>query len=190
MSTLVPGIDVSRWQDHKVDWPVVAQHVGFAFLRVAYGLTPDPVFSREWGLARMTSLKLSVYQYWRWSVDARIQAEYLCDLVSFAGQIDLAPVLDVEEGRPSVAEIETWLDVVEFRMERKPYIYGPYSFLQDLKLDARFAQYPLFVADYSSLSGHPRVPGPWMDWQIHQHSGAGTLPGVTGQVDMSVAREL
>jgi hypothetical protein len=46
---------------------------------------------------------------------------------------------------------------------------------------AGLGRYPLWIADPSSTKGHPRVPGPWKTWAIHQYD-------ISGAIDRDVAK--
>lgn len=183
---MITGIDVSRWQDGLVDWHVVAANHDFAYLRIAYGLTPDAAFAREWDLARAVRRR-GVYLYLRPEQGARVQAEWCVELLSYAGACELPPVIDVEEGKPLPADVAAWLRVVEWGTGQTPAIYGSALVLPSLiGADPSWARHPLWVADYGRAAGSPRVPSPWRRWWLHQWTGSGTSPGVRGPVDLNV----
>lgn len=51
-----------------------------------------------------------------------------------------------------------------------------------------FARFPLWIADYSSQDDFPSGT-PWDTWSGYQYSDTGTVPGITGNVDLNRFRE-
>ena len=99
----------------------------------------------------------------------------------------MPPVLDVERLPDNVsledfqAEILTWLHLVEAHYHVKPIIYTYYHFKEQNLSDARFEDYPYWLAHY--YVEKMEYKGAWKFWQ---HTDAGKLPGIRGYVDLDV----
>lgn len=186
---VVEGIDVSYWQG-TIDWDAVAADgIEFAVIRVSHGLgTYDTQFTRNWSEARRVGVRRGVYQYFDAHDDPAAQARLLLDEMGPLQDGDLPPVLDVEQGdnegiEPAemVADITTWMEVVEGELGVVPMIYaGAYgwSYLTD---DADFTDHPLWTANW--VDDCPLVANPWEDWAFWQYSATGSVAGISGDVD-------
>jgi len=183
---LLKAADFSHHQPHNLNARTVASVLDFIVLRAEYGVTTDREFARWWD-AFDGLLPRSAYQYLIPEQGVRLQAEWLCELLSYGTAPELACALDVEQGSPSAESLLEWLAYVELHTGKTPLVYGSSSFLDALKLPSEFARYPLWLADYRAT---PIVPRPWDDWTWLQHTSKGTLPGVTGNVDLDWGRRL
>ncbi len=102
---------------------------------------------------------------------------------------DLPPVVDLEtmDGEPAAAVVRAllvMLNKLEALTCMVPIIYcGPY-FAQALSLNAAFAKYKLWVAEYGPSS--PLVPPPWKTWTFWQNGDALHLPGSNGGADSNL----
>lgn len=183
---MIHGIDLSH-HNRVTDWRALASAVGFVYIRAAHGCTVDRAWANNWGAAGWTGLKRGAYLYLVDHEPYGAQAEFFCDLMSYAGQGELPPALDVEEGHPLPSDLRAVLEHVELQTGQRPAIYGSACVLSDLiGTDPEWARYPLWVADYGRPAGDPRLPKPWPSWWMHQHSATGRVPGVVGDVDLDV----
>ena len=186
----VKGIDVSLFQG-TVDWSAVKNDgVKYAFIRVSDGVnTPDELFSQNWSGARAAGVRRGAYQFFRPSQDAIAQADLLVDAIGSLEAGDLPPVLDLESmSGQSAATVRTraqqWLARVEERLGVKPILYtGPYFWRDNVGAPSFGANYPLWIAHYTS--GCPLVPEPWSMWRFHQFSDSGEVAGIDGPVDIN-----
>lgn len=186
----VEGIDVSTYEG-LVDWDAVkASGKAFAFARVSDGLNHvDETFDRNWTAIQSHGLIRGAYQFLRVGQDPIAQADLMIAKVGQLGPGDLPPVLDVEvaDGYGSdavVSAIGVWLDRVQSATKRRPIIYTAQYFWNTLNSTAQFATSPLWVANYGVQC--PSLPDSWNDWQFWQYSETGSVPGISGSVDVSV----
>ena len=99
----------------------------------------------------------------------------------------MPPVLDVEHKPEDMStedfqrEILTWLNIVEDRYHVKPILYTYHKFKEKYLSDARFDDYPYWIAHY--YVSEMKYKGPWKFWQ---HTDAGRLPGIKGYVDFNI----
>ena len=183
---LLPGIDVSHWQG-RVDWERVADdEIAFAFIKATEGGDyVDPRFVANWDGAARAGVLRGAYHFYRPQTDAAVQAQqFLRTVGARAG--DLPPVLDVEvtDGRSAdaiAAGVRTWLEMVERATGRRPIVYTRAGFWN--QVGGGFGAYPLWVAHYGVAE--PAIPSDWDRWTFWQHSDAGRVAGISGNVDLN-----
>jgi lysozyme len=184
-SVYTSGIDVSHYQG-EVDWAAVAEGgVRFAFIKATDGVDDtDPRLAQNWAGAKAAGILRGGYHFFRPNLDAQRQAAHFLSVVAM-DDMTLPPALDVEitEGLDRAAlegAIRTWLGAVQSALGCKPVVYTDPSFWTN-SVAADFSEYPLWLACYAEK---PEVPVPWQTWTFWQHSDAGTLKGIAGQVDL------
>jgi len=180
------GIDVSHWQG-RIDWARVADDgIAFAYIKATEGGDyVDPQFVANWDGAARAGVMRGAYHFYRPQTDAAAQAQqFLRTVGAHAG--DLPPVLDVEvtDGRSAAAiaaGVRTWLETVERATGVRPILYTRAGFWN--QVGGGFGGYPLWVAHYGVAQ--PAIPADWDRWTIWQHSDAGRVAGITGNVDLN-----
>ena len=187
----VKGIDVSKYQP-TINWQDVrADGVEFAFIRVSDGtMFPDAYFDSHWAGSRAVGIKHGAYQFFRPSEDPIVQANMLLTKInSTLAPDDLPPVIDVEDNDDQppaviVAKMQQWINHVEAAIGRPPIVYTNRPFWRDSVGGADFSAYPLWHAQYSTAPC-PNIAPQWPTWHLWQYSESGTVPGITGGVDMN-----
>lgn len=186
------GIDASHHQG-SIDWHRVRNDgVEFAFLKATEARTyKDPNFQANLNGAKNAGLAVGAYHFARPSANTFEQ-----EAMHFLAVVENADVdfvaLDYEDEHVTGSKAEwaySWLQIVEKKFDRLPYLYTyiPYWTAHGSK-DSKFAKYPLWVAAYRSSA--PTPPAPWRDWAIWQYSSDGSVPGVSGRVDLNTAKNL
>ena len=187
----IHGIDVSHYQG-DIDWARLARHqagdfpLRFVFMKATEGGDHgDETFARNFGEARRHGFIRGAYHYFIPRTDALRQADFFIRTVPLDSG-DLPPVLDVETtSGKSKAELQravkTWLDRVEGHYGVKPILYTSYKFKLRYLDDSLFNAYPYWIAHYYVDS--VRYDGRWDFWQ---HTDAGIVPGIEGNVDLNV----
>jgi hypothetical protein len=100
----------------------------------------------------------------------------------------MPPVIDVEaqDGQtPQViaANVRKWADRIQDATGRRPIVYTGLFFWKDQVGGSTVAaDLPLWVPQYGPEC--PTLPKPWTEWTFFQHSWTGTVPGITGGVDL------
>jgi len=180
------GIDVSQWQG-AVNWQSVKQSgVAFAFARATYGSTLiDPQFSANRHGMRAAGVIGGAYHFFVTADDPEQQANLFIKAVGSLEGGDLPPVLDVEAesgtGGNLVSGVETWLNLVEQGLGRRPMIYTAPSFWNEY-MTGEFGRYPLWVAEYGVSA--PKPVNGWNAWTFWQYSSTGSVAGINGSVDL------
>jgi lysozyme len=193
----VSGIDVSYHQG-AIDWGRVAgAGKRFAYVRASAGtLTSDPAYTANRTGARVAGLAVGSYHFGNPDAaanDALNEARWFLQNATI-GSGDLVPVLDLEVSNGlGAAALTTWAQawLVEFELATgvRPVIYTTPNFWSSSMADTDwFARngYPVWVAHWTTAS-QPTVPaGNWggHGWTFWQHSSTGSVPGVSGPVDL------
>ena len=189
----IHGIDVSHhqgtinWQKLQAGGMIDKYPVRFVMIKATEGATRvDENFSENFYQAREHGFTRGAYHFYSVHSSARDQANFFIRKVKLENG-DLPPVLDVEhkpknqtneEFKQSLLE---WLRIVEQHYGVKPIIYTYYKFKTQYVSDPVFDQYPYWIAHYYVDS--VEYQGPWKFWQ---HTDAGRLPGIKGNVDFDI----
>ncbi len=186
----VHGIDISHYQG-GIDWNELHKNkdtdfpLKFIFMKATEGGDlADATFVQNFDSAKAYGFVRGAYHFFVPSSDARKQAEFFIRNVELKPG-DLAPVLDVETKGKTKEDLQrsvkTWLDIVEAHYGVKPILYTSYKFKESYLSDARFDDYPYWIAHYYVDS--VRYKGHWEFWQ---HTDIGEVPGIEGDVDLNV----
>lgn len=187
--TIVPGIDVSRYQG-VVNWRAVAD-AGFKFAVVRASLWDvkiDETFETNWRGARSHGLLLSAYNVIKPDVSAAAQIDLFGQALS-GRKWDLPPVLDIERDDAQTPQqitqcVRDALRLSEQRFGRKPIVYTAKWFWNKFVLpSSEWAQYDLWVASYGVAEA--QLPDAWPAWKIWQYTSNGHAPGIAGDVDLN-----
>lgn len=172
------GCDLSHWNTVS-DWDALNKSVDFIILKVTEGTTYlDPTFN-----SRKDKIKVlrGLYHFSRYG-------NYQAEADWFLKNVDLKEgdfvCLDAERGESEEWRLK-WMDYVSKKTGLKCINYG------DVK-NWKSTKYPLWVARYGPNDGqmHENYPpniGPYKDYLVWQYTSRGSLPGVSGYVDMNRA---
>jgi lysozyme len=180
---LIP--DVSNYQGH-VDWNAVlaSGRVG-GICKATEALSyVDPTFAANWAALKTLGATKGAYHFAQpASTVPEVQADKFLSVVALPDPADLL-VLDIEVGTGDLSKWAlTWLDRVLAKTGIRPWLYSYGPFIRDHLTDARLADYPLWLAAYSSKA--PPAPPPWKTWQLWQHTDRATIPGIRTLCDES-----
>ena len=181
----IHGIDISHHQGH-IEWDKLKDQgmidrfpVRFIMIKATEGATQvDENFfdnfyqSREYGFTRGAYHFYSVYS------PAKAQAEWFIKQVKLENVEHKPKNQTDDEFRASVLQ---WLDIVERHYGVRPIIYTYYKFKLKYLDTPAFDPYPYWIAHY--YVEKVEYTGPWKFWQ---HTDAGRLPGIKGNVDFNI----
>lgn len=188
----VRGIDVSHHQG-EVDWAkVAASGVAFAYLKASEGTDwRDRRFAENWTGAERAGLARGAYHFFTFCAPGAGQAaNFLAAAPPTAGA--LPPVVDVEfvgncKSWSSLddvrAELAVFLTEVEKAWGARPLLYLT-SAAQERIVRGHFKDQPLWMRSVFGALGDRLAP----EWTFWQYSETGTVPGVSGLVDLNVFR--
>ena len=188
----IHGIDISHHQG-MIDWGrlrtamIDRSPVRFVMIKATEGGDyVDDKFEENFYNAREYGFIRGAYHFWSVLNGAREQAYFFLDKVHLEPG-DLPPVLDVEVKPDNMSvedfqmEILAWLHIVEDRYHVRPILYTYYKFKESYLNDARFEDYPYWIAHY--YVPEVQYKGQWKFWQ---HTDVGRLPGINGYVDLDI----
>lgn len=184
------GIDVSVWQG-QIDWNKVKQAgVGFAILRIGYGMyenQKDKTFERNYQEATRVNIPVGVYHYsYAKSVDEAMKEAELV-LKWLAGRkLQLPVYFDIEDDSQKGLGKETLNNMCKAfcnRIERAGYWAGIYSnkywatsIISGQELGK---EYTYWIAQYSDKCTYDG------EYSIWQYSSTGKIAGIEGNVDLN-----
>jgi GH25 family lysozyme M1 (1,4-beta-N-acetylmuramidase) len=192
-------IDVSRYQG-LIDWAQVAA-AGYkgAMLKTvstnrrlskrADGLYIDPTFETNYRNARAAGLDVGVYYYTYATSEAMADAELALLRQAVRGkELTLPVALDMEDETLAVLKPKDLTNLAAYALEKvekmgfyaQLYTYTSYAntHLDMARLSGRW---DVWLADYTGKA--PKVD---FAYNAHQHTSKGSVPGITGNVDLNV----
>ena len=191
-------VDVSRYQG-LIDWAQVAA-AGYkgAMLKTvstnrklskrADGLYIDPTFETNYRNARAAGLDVGVYYYTYATSEAMADAELaLLRQAVYGKEFSLPICVDVEENKLKQLSTLDLSNLTAYALEQvekmgfyaQLYTYTGYKYELDMaRLSSRW---DVWLADYTGKA--PKVD---FAYNAHQHTSKGSVPGITGNVDLNV----
>ena len=194
---MIPGIDVSHWQN-DIDWREVRRSgVRFAFIKATefpdrkISLFTDNKMAQNIKGATENGILWGAYHFFRTHIDPLTQAEAFCDTV---GDFNcLPPVIDLEaagsKGERLNHKVSQFLLEVKKITGRTPLIYTSGGFWRSYMANERRShtdwarKYPLWIAHHTQQWPAPLYP--WAGWEFWQYSDSGKLPGINTNVDLN-----
>ena len=191
-------IDVSRYQG-AIDWAQVAA-AGYkgAMLRAvstnrklskrADGLYIDPTFETNYHNAKAAGLDVGVYYYTYATSEAMADAELALLRQAVCGkELTLPVAVDVEDNKLKPMSTIDLTNLTAYALEQvekmgfyaQLYTYTGYKYELDMaRLSSRW---DVWLADYTG-----KTPNVTFNYNAHQHTSKGSVPGISGNVDLNV----
>lgn len=191
-------IDVSRYQG-AIDWAQVAS-AGYkgAMLKTvstnhklskrADGLYIDPTFETNYRNAKAAGLDVGVYYYTYATSEAMADAELsLLRQAVHGKELTLPVAVDVEDNELKPMSTIDLTNLTAYALEQvekmgfyaQLYTYTGYKYELDMaRLSSRW---DVWLADYTGKS-----PNVTFNYNAHQHTSKGAVPGISGNVDLNV----
>lgn len=191
-------IDVSRYQG-LIDWAQVAA-AGYkgAMLKTVStnhklskrsdGLYIDPTFETNYRNARAAGLDVGVYYYTYATSEAMADAELaLLRQAVYGKEFSLPVCVDVEENKLKQLSTLDLSNLAAYALEQvermgfyaQLYTYTGYKYELDMaRLSSRW---DVWLADYTG-----KTPNVTFNYNAHQHTSKGSVPGISGNVDLNV----
>ena len=191
-------IDVSRYQG-LIDWAQVAA-AGYkgAMLKTvstnrklskrADGLYIDPTFETNYKNAKAAGLDVGVYYYTYATSEVMADAELALLRQAVCGKEFSLPIcVDVEENKLKQLSTLDLSNLTAYALEQvermgfyaQLYTYTGYKYELDMaRLSSRW---DVWLADYTG-----KTPNVTFNYNAHQHTSKGAVPGISGNVDLNV----
>lgn len=191
-------IDVSRYQG-AIDWAQVAAagYQGVMLKTVstnrrlskrADGLYIDPTFETNYRNAKAAGLDVGVYYYTYATSEAMADAELSLLADALRGKtLELPVAVDVEENKLKPMSTLDLTNLTAYALEQvekmgfyaQLYTYTGYKYELDMaRLSSRW---DVWLADYTG-----KTPNVTFNYNSHQHTSKGSVPGISGNVDLNV----
>jgi GH25 family lysozyme M1 (1,4-beta-N-acetylmuramidase) len=196
---MISGADISDFQGVVDFAQVKASGCSFIFAQASDGASPDSNFKTYHDGAKAAGIPFGAYHFFRFNEDPVIQAASFLSLIDgYAGT--LLPMIDVElaDGASTLAErianLATFNAAVEKTLNgKKAIIYTGPGFWNDpngMNGTDAFAGHSLWVAQYGGgpkpTVFAPEIPNGWTKALLWQWTGTGSVPGITGDVDLDL----
>lgn len=175
---VVPGIDLSLWNDDVPFRALRRVGVRFAFIKATQGTSiVDPALRDHLAGARAAGYAVGAYHFYDYRLGGRAQGDHFVDAVVDADfpRRALPMVVDVECFPPFGAadrafvrrELRAFVGRVYERTGRLPMVYTSwYMWRQVTGSDPSFGRLPLWVACWRCA--RPALPVGWDDWDVWQ----------------------
>ena len=198
------GIDVSSYQG-DIDWPQI-YNAGyrFAFVRASMGDENPPTLVDDYFETNMQNghtagMLISAYHFaYPEYTDPVSEAHHFLNVAGdYLIQGYLRPVLDLEDdpgfdsypyrlGKEALSNwVHEWMNTVKNETGIEPIIYTSSDYANNY-LNISINQYDLWIAHWTYNPNNPPNTGIWDDWDFWQYSDQGSVPGVSGYVDLDV----
>lgn len=193
-------IDVSRYQG-AIDWAQVAA-AGYrgAMLKTVStnrklskrsdGLYIDPTFEDNYKNAKAAGLDVGVYYYTYATSEAMADAELaLVRQAVYGKELTLPVAVDVEDNRLGNLDKQSLTDLTAYALHEveqlgfyaQLYTYTSFAKAHLFVGGAALRPYDVWLADYTGKT--PKVD---YIYHAHQHTSKGSVPGISGNVDLNV----
>ncbi|MEM8974730.1 MAG: GH25 family lysozyme [Pseudomonadota bacterium] len=186
------GIDVSHHQG-PIDWTRIADaNVSFAYIKATEGGDfVDKRFQLNWLEAHKAGIARGAYHFFTQCRSGREQAANFIRTVpkhtdALPHAVDaehMGPCKTLPQIKDVVGELRTFINLVGAHYGKRPLIYTTLEF-HHAHLRGKLKAERFWIR---SLVTPPRIrQQSWVIWQYHNR---GRRPGVSGPVDLNVARE-
>lgn len=187
-------IDVSRWQG-TIDWAKV-KAAGYrgAMLRAVGNRNGkpyiDPTFESNYAGATAAGLDVGVYYYAKATTKAGADKELAMLRSVLMGKTITMPIaVDVEDGILAALNQQELSNLVAYALHEveemgfyaQLYTYTSFANRYLFMGGASLAPFDVWLADYTGKA--PKVD---FAYNAHQHSSEGSVPGISGNVDINV----
>ncbi len=178
------GIDISHYQGGLIHELDSSSKLRFIISKATQGDTYlDADFHANWQQTKQRGFVRGAYHFYMADDDAIDQVKNFFAAVGELDSRDMPPIVDIEKMSLADGFVKdagykalqddflTFLITLEQKLKRKPMIYTDYHFAQEYLLDPKFAEYDLWLAEYSG-SKQPKVPDTWKEkgYKIWQKS--------------------
>ena len=193
-------VDVSRYQG-LIDWAQVAAagykgamlktvSTNYKLSKRSDGLYIDPTFETNYRNARAAGLDVGVYYYTYATSEAMANAELALLRQALRGkELTLPVAVDVEDNRLGNLDKQSLTDLTAYALhevEQMGFYAQLYTYTSFAKAHlyvggAALRPYDVWLADYTGKA--PKVD---FAYNAHQNTSKGSVPGISGNVDLNV----
>lgn len=192
---MIGGIDVSRWQG-IINWPIVARNVAFAMIKIGgsdQGFYQDGQAVRNALESRANGVPVGFYVYLGGVGSVADEVNHIKNLINNIGGLKQGECLALDWEEQNANEVGYVVGIAKGLIDAgmaPPLIYmslsrvrgNNWQQLVDLNCG-------LWVAAWGNNDATPDAQPPsdeWKFWAIWQYSSTGTIPGISGRVDLNL----
>ena len=189
-------IDVSKWQGN-VDWDKLAREssVDAVILRISYATGTDSKVKGYVAALNRLGIPYGFYHYntAKNESDALVQAKYAIQAIKDIGGSPTLPVYaDIEEGgndRNQVAIAKVYCEYFQ-SAGYTAGVYANLNYWNNYLNDPSLNKYVKWIANYGKNNGLPKSGWrPNNSYAMWQYTSKGSIPGISGNVDLNVMFE-
>lgn len=156
----------------------------------ADGLYIDPTFEANYRNAKAAGLAVGVYYYTYATSEAMADAELSLLADALRGKTLEMPVsVDVEDNKFRVLGKQALTDLTAYALKKvedmgfyaQLYTYTSFAKTRLYMGGAALSPYDVWLADYTG-----KTPAVTFAYNTHQHTSKGSVPGISGNVDLNV----
>ncbi len=191
------GLDISHYQGDETKELGPEDSLTFIICKATQGVDQfDKDFETNINTIKTKGYIYGAYHFYETDKDPAAQATHFWNtLVNKNGVPEIAPIVDIEAGsipkgmRGNAAQIQaglkTFLNKLETLSGRHPLIYTAHAFANSYLLDADFASYDLWLAEYTNKK-QPMIPHTWQSkgYKIWQKSQSHTIDSKPNDFDV------
>ncbi len=184
------GIDVSHHQG-RIDWDTAKNYIDFAIVRCGYGSDLESQDDRQWknnaDACTRLEIPFGVYIYSHATNEAQARSEASHVLRQLQGYEPALPIyLDLEDDDISdncskeqiLKNATVFCDILE-EAGYKVGIYANTYWWTSYLDDPAYDKWDRWVARYAAATGYDK------DYTMWQYTSTGSVPGISGNVDMN-----
>ena len=193
INSTVYGIDLAKYRVKDLKNISSKDNISFVYIKATDGLNyENPEFNNEWEIAKEKKLLCGAYHFFRNNDDPIEQADFFYKTIESVYSNSVLPaVIDIEGASLELNPYNiqgnalVFINHLELLINKRPMIYTNYYFGEEHLTDSTFANFPLWIADYSS-SKSPRVPKVWQKkgWSVWQKTDK-----YKGDIDLDIIRD-
>ena len=156
----------------------------------ADGLYIDPTFEDNYKNAKAAGLDVGVYYYTYATSEAMADAELaLLRQAVYGKELTLPVAVDVEDNKLGKLDKQSLTDLTAYALHEveqlgfyaQLYTYTSFAKARLFVGGAALHPYDVWLADYTG-----KTPNVTFNYNAHQHTSKGAVPGISGNVDLNV----
>lgn len=156
----------------------------------ADGLYIDPTFEDNYKNAKAAGLDVGVYYYTYATSEAMADAELSLLADALRGKtLEMPVAVDVEDNKFRVLGKQALTDLTAYALKKvedmgfyaQLYTYTSFAKTRLYMGGAALSPYDVWLADYTG-----KTPAVTFAYNAHQHTSKGSVPGISGHVDLNV----
>lgn len=188
---MIKGIDVSRWQG-IINWPITSRNIDFAIIKIGgsdQGFYTDGQATRNVLEARSNNVPIAFYVYLGGASATKDEVAHIKNLINTIGGLRPGEFICLDWEEHNSVEVQYIKEIALGLIDsgiNPPMIYMSLSRVRGndwspvTNLNCAW-----WVAAWGNNDDQPDAD-PGIDWAMWQYSSVGTVPGISGRVDLNL----